>query len=215
MSTARDDILSAVRRAAVARRDADHATDDLELEGPVLPARTQGSPEELRNRFCEMARFAGATVEVVADRGRVPGVLAAFLSREALGDRLVLATDPLLVSLPWRNAPRLQVRPGLPRADDVVSVTGAVAGIAETGSVLVASGAATANALHVLCETHIVLLRAQDMRGSYEEALAMLGATMPRAATFITGPSRTADIEKTPQIGVHGPKRLHILLIAG
>jgi L-lactate dehydrogenase complex protein LldG len=211
MSTARDDILSAVRRASSAKR----AADNTAPEGPVLPARTQGTPDELRNRFCEMARFAGATVEIVADRDRVPGAIAAYLSREAPGDRLVLATDPSLVSLPWGATPRLQVRPGLPLADDVVSVTGAVAGIAETGSLLVASGAATANALHVLCETHIVLLRAQDMRGSYEQALAMLGDNMPRAATFITGPSRTADIEKTPQIGVHGPKRLHILLLAG
>lgn len=210
MSTARDDILSAVRRASSAKRAADNSATG----GPVLPSRAQGSPDELRMRFCDMARFAGASVEIVADRDRAPGAIAAFLSREALGDRLVMTTDPSLVSLPWGATPRLQVRPGLPLADDVVSVTGAVAGIAETGSLLVASGAATANALHVLCETHIVLLRAQDMRGSYEEALAMLGAKMPRAATFITGPSRTADIEKTPQIGVHGPKRLHIVLVA-
>jgi L-lactate dehydrogenase complex protein LldG len=215
MSSARDDILSAVRRASSAKRAADNSANDIATGGPILPARAQGIPGELRNRFCEMARFAGATVEIVADRDRVPGAIAAYLSREAPGDRLVLASDPQIVSLPWGATPRLQVRPGLPLADDTASVTGAVAGIAETGSLLVASGAATANALHVLCETHIVLLRAQDMRGSYEEALAMLGAKMPRAATFITGPSRTADIEKTPQIGVHGPKRLHILLIDG
>jgi L-lactate dehydrogenase complex protein LldG len=211
MSTARDDILSAVRRASSARRPADNTAPG----GPVLPSRAQGSPAELRTRFCEMARFAGATVEMVAGRDDVPGAIAAYLSREAPGDTLVLATDPSLVSLPWRTAPRLQVRPGLPGADDTISVTGAIAAVAETGSLLVASGAATANALHVLCETHIVLLRARDLCGSYEEGLEMLGAKMPRAATFITGPSRTADIEKTPQIGVHGPKRLHILLIDG
>ncbi len=211
MSSARGDILSAVRRAASVRR----AAGDVPPGAPVLPARTKGTPAELRARFCEMARFAGAVVGSVAGEADVPGAIAALLSREALGDTLVLATDPTLVSLPWRSAPRLQVRPGVPAAADSVSVTGAVAGVAETGSLLVASGAATANALHVLCETHIALLRASDIRGSYEEALAMLGPGMPRAACFITGPSRTADIEKTPQIGVHGPKQLHILLIDG
>ena len=211
MSTARDDILSAVRLAAAARRA---KKDDQVSTTPVLPARAVGDELELRARFCEMARFAGATVEGPVLRAAVPGAIAAFLSREALGDRLVLAPDPDLVSLPWRSVPRMQMRPGLPNARDTVSVTGAVAGIAETGSLLVVSGARTANALHVLCETHIVILRADAICGAYEEALRRLGA-MPRATTFITGPSRTADIEKTPQIGVHGPKRLHILLIDG
>lgn len=209
MTTARDDILSVVRQAATARRAGEK---DGAAAEPLLPARARGSDGELRARFCEMARFAGATVEGPVSRGSAPGAIAAFLSREALGDRLVLAPDPDLVALPWRSVPRMQVRPGLPEARDTVAVTGAVAGVAETGSLLVTSGARIANALHVLCETHIVLLSAAKICGAYEEALARLGA-MPRAATFITGPSRTADIEKTPQIGVHGPRRLHILLI--
>ena len=211
MSTARDDILSAVRAAATARRV---GTDKVVPGDPLLPARARGDADELRARFCEMARFAGATIDGPVARASVPGAIVAFLSREALGDRLVLAPDPDLVALPWRSMPRMQIRPGLPGARDTVSVTGAVAGVAETGSLLVASGARIANALHVLCETHIAVLRAAAICGSYEEALACLSA-MPRAATFITGPSRTADIEKTPQIGVHGPRRLHILLIDG
>tara|TARA_R110000787_G_scaffold36855_15_gene93848 strand:- start:402 stop:1049 length:648 start_codon:yes stop_codon:yes gene_type:complete len=213
MSTARDDILSAVRAAAAARRAVE---EKMPPPAPLLPARAMGSDGELRARFCEMARFAGATVEGPVSRAAAPGAIAAFLSREALGDSLVLAPDPDLVSLPWRSVPRMQVRPGLPEARDAVAVTGAVAGVAETGSLLVASGARIANALHVLCETHIVLLRAAAICGSYEAALARLNRQaqpMPRAATFVTGPSRTADIEKTPQIGVHGPRRLHILLI--
>jgi L-lactate dehydrogenase complex protein LldG len=102
-------------------------------------------------------------------------------------------------------------------SDDRVGVTGAVAGVAETGTLLVRSGAESPNILHLLPEAHIVILDSAQIVGSYEDALAMLGQEKiwPRAATFITGPSRTADIEKTPQIGVHGPRQLHIILIHG
>ncbi len=208
--SARDEILAAVRAGAAMRQAATPAL------GPVLPARATGAPETLRDRFVEMARLAGATVDPAFGRDGVPAALSAFLSRQGLGDRIVLSLEPSLANLPWRAAPRLQVRPGTPTPGDTVSVTAAIAGVAETGSLLVSSGPRAANAAHVLCETHIVILPAGDIVGGYEDALARLrreGGAMPRAATFITGPSRTADIEKTPQIGVHGPRRLHILLV--
>ena len=84
MSTARDDILSAVRAAATARRV---GTDKVVPGDPLLPARARGDADELRARFCEMARFAGATIDGPVARASVPGAIVAFLSREALGDR--------------------------------------------------------------------------------------------------------------------------------
>ncbi len=207
--SARDDILAALRVGAANRRASASASD------PVLPARATGDAIALRDRFVEMARFAGASVGSAVAAG-IPAAISAYLSKERLGDRVVLAPEPALISLPWRSAPRLEVRTGVPGPEDRVSVTAAIAGAAETGSLLVSSGSRTANAAHVLCETHIAVLPAGDIVGGYEAALSRLrgdGGAMPRAATFITGPSRTADIEKTPQIGVHGPKRLHILLV--
>lgn len=209
MSTSRDQILDAVRRAAAGRL-ADAPA------GRVLPGRAAGDADALRRRFVEMAGFAGATVAEIPDRAAVPVAIAAYLDLESLGPALVHAPDPTLAALPWDGAPRLGVRAGMPGAQDTVALTGAVAGVAETGSLLVASGLRAPNALHVLCPVHIALLFARDIVGGYEAALEKLRGendTMPRAATFVTGPSRTADIEKTPQIGVHGPGRLHILLI--
>jgi L-lactate dehydrogenase complex protein LldG len=181
----------------------------------LRPARAQGERPALARRFADMAQFAGATVARVAAPREVPGAVAGFVARHALGDALVLAPDAMLSALPWQDAPRLMLQRRPPTADDRVSVTSAVCGVAETGTLLVRSAAGLANALHLLPEAHVVVLDAGAIVGGYEDAWARLAAAgeLPRAATFITGPSRTADIEKTPQIGVHGPKKLHVVLI--
>ncbi len=192
--SARDDILAALRVGAANRRASASASN------PVLPARATGDAIALRDRFVEMAQFAGASVGSAVAAG-APAAISAYLSKERMGDRVVLAPVPALVSLPWRSAPRLEVRTGVPGPEDRVSVTAAIAGAAETGSLLVSSSSRTANSARVLCETHIAVLPVGDIVGGYEAALSRLrsdGGSLPRAATFITGPSRTADIEKTP-----------------
>ncbi len=215
MSGARETILHAVRAAATARR-AQRAAAAPPTDY-IRPARASGSPADLLARFCEMARFAGADVLRVSAPAAVPAAVSGILSREQLGGRLVLSPEAWLAALPWRDSLRLLVRRGAPAPEDRVSVTGVVAAVAETGTLLVRSGADIPNALHLLPEIHIAVVPPGAIVGSYEDALERL-ATLgdrPRAATFITGPSRTADIEKTPQIGVHGPRRLHIVVIDG
>ena len=106
---------------------------------------------------------------------------------------------------------------------DAVSLTAAFAGIAETGTCMLLSGPESPTGLTLLPETHIVVLRVGQVVGPYEEAWARLrrrnagdGAwSMPRTVSLITGPSRSADIEQTMQIGAHGPRRLHIVLVDG
>ena len=213
MSAARLDILGVVSTATAARRAAKGA--NAAITGHVRPARSEGDRVDLIRRFCDMAEFAGAEVRRVADRAAAPPAVAAYVSERGLGDHLVLSAEEAVTTLPWSLSPRLLLRTGAVRPDDRVSVTGAVAGVAETGTLLVSSGSTTPNALHFLPEVHMALVRAEDIVGGYEEALARLGppALLPRVATFITGPSRTADIEKTPQIGVHGPRQLFIVVI--
>ena len=213
MTDSRRLILDAVRRSL--GHGGDRAPPPA--TGPRLrPARAQGDRPARVRRFADMARFAGAPVARVASPREVPGAVAGFVARHALGDALVLAPDATLSALPWQDAPRLVLQRRPPTADDRVSVTSAICGVAETGTLLVRSAAGLANALHLLPEAHLVVLDAGRIVGGYEDAWARLAAgsaELPRAATFITGPSRTADIEKTPQIGVHGPKLLHIVLI--
>ena len=226
MSGAREDILARLRTAARSgdgrgsagspptERLARHAAN-------LIPARGRGAPGDLVARFIDMALFAGATVARLGHLQDVPGEVAAFVAREGLGDELVMARDAALARMPWSARARLVIRRGVPGPDDRVSVTPVFAGIAETGTLMVHSAPEVANLLHFLPETHIAVLAAGQIVGAYEDAWAKLRAAMaetgvmPRAVTLITGPSRTADIERTPQIGVHGPKKLHIVVVDG
>jgi L-lactate dehydrogenase complex protein LldG len=214
MSDSRTQILASIRRS-LGRSDAAPPSPPPRVPN-LRPRRAQGDRAALTARFVEMARFAGAGVARAVSAAEVPAAIAAFVARSGLGDELVLAPDDALSALPWHDAPRLIVHRRPPMAEDRVSVTGAVCGVAETGTLLVRSAPGLANALHLLPEAHVVVLEARAIVGGYEDGWALLAVGaggLPRAATFITGPSRTADIEKTPQIGVHGPRRLHIVLI--
>ncbi len=215
MSDARAAILGRLRGAIAARRSA--GTAAARPDAYIRPQRAQGDRSELVARFREMAVFAGASVAIVVKDAAVPAAVARYLSRERLGDRLIVSPSDRILRMPWKDAPRLSVRRSRFGPDDRVAVTETVAGVAETGTLLVRSGAEQPNVLHLLPEAHIAILDGATIVGSYEDALEILGQEKiwPRAATFITGPSRTADIEKTPQIGVHGPRQLHIILIHG
>ncbi len=82
-----------------------------------------------------------------------------------------------------------------------------------------ASGPETRRRLNFLPDTHIVVLRAGQVVATYEEGWASCAAAgrarrrWPRTVNFITGPSRTGDIEQKIELGAHGPRRLHIMLI--
>jgi L-lactate dehydrogenase complex protein LldF len=92
----------------------------------------------------------------------------------------------------------------------LVGVTKAVCGLADTGSVLVTDGRGNPLEASLLPEVHIVILKATDILPSLPNAMPLVKEA--GAAVFITGPSRTADIEMTLTIGVHGPKEIHVLL---
>ena len=94
-----------------------------------------------------------------------------------------------------------------------VGLTGALAGIARTGSVALTGGAGRPLSASLLTEVHIMILRKEDI---YEDLASVLKLPEIRQATssvIITGPSRTADIEMALTIGVHGPGEVHVLLI--
>ncbi len=220
MSDARIEILARIRRNAGAGSGAaarEAARRAASAPRPI-PARARGAPAALVERFVAMATEAAATVERVAGPARVPEAVAAWLGAAGLPPSIVTAPDESLDAIPWSTQPGLRRRRGPAEATDRVAVTPAFAGIAETGTLMVRSGPATPNALHFLPDVHIALLRRDAIVGGYEDAWRRLTrdrGALPRTVVLITGPSRSSDIERTVQIGVHGPRRLRILLLDG
>ena len=104
-------------------------------------------------------------------------------------------------------------------ASAAAGLTGANFGIAATGTVVLESTDEAVRIATTLPEKHFVLLDPRKILATADEAVPLLGdfhKQMPQAyLAYITGPSRTADIERVLTIGVHGPAELHILLLEG
>ena len=154
----------------------------------------------------------------VADQADVPAAVADYLAAQNLPGRLVMAPHPELRAIPWSSRPLLEIREGRAEATDAVSVQHGYAGIAEeTGALMLPSARPNGRVtLNLLADTAIVLLRAESIVGAYEEAWDRLRAefgTLPRNVMLVTGPSRSADIEQTLELGAHGPRRLHVVLL--
>ena len=224
--TARDDIIGGIRRAlgrgplpdetqaALAERVAAHRRN-------LVPARAAALDRAARiDLFVAMAEEVQTTVARVAATDDVPGEVARYLAAENLPAELVMAPDPALDAIPWNARPLLEIRRGRAEAGDAVSLTPCLAAVAETGTLMLTSGADTPTTLNFLPDTHIVVLRAGQIVASYEDGWDLVRAkfqdkpgAMPRTVNLITGPSRTGDIEQRIQLGAHGPRRLHIVLV--
>ena len=207
--SAREEILARIRAGR-------HAAEPHPGSGPV-PQRGQVSGEERAALFARMALKAAATIDRASSRAEVPGLVKSYLSNHNLPAEARLAPDPRITELDWGSQPLLSTSVGGTDGSHPISVTGAFAGVAETGTLALTSGAPSPTLLNFLPETHIVVIDAKDLAGTYEELWARLkaqhGDAMPRTLNLITGPSRSGDIEQTILMGAHGPKRLHIILV--
>lgn len=220
MTEARDQILTGIRRALKRGPVTGEALAAVEarLTGHprnLIPERTRLARDGLLRLFEAMAVEVAATVARVVALGEVPDAIAAYLALNRLPARVRVAPDPLLAGIDWARRPALEVGRGKATEDDPVSVTAALAGIAETGTLMLASGPDSPTTLNFLPDTHIVVLPTGRVVGPYEDAWDLLRrrGPLPRTVNLITGPSRTGDIEQTIQLGAHGPRRLHIVLV--
>jgi L-lactate dehydrogenase complex protein LldG len=165
-------------------------------------------------RFRERALSLASTVDEAASFADAPQRVAAYLRERALPMRAVCWRE--LVELDWMGS-GIEVESRGARGDDLVGITGACCAVAETGTLVVLSGPETPPSVSLLPETHIALVRCSSVLRNMEDAWAWIRSreeTLPRAVSFISGPSRTADIEQTVTLGAHGPYRVHIVLIA-
>ncbi|HSK87622.1 MAG TPA: lactate utilization protein, partial [Anaerolineales bacterium] len=94
-----------------------------------------------------------------------------------------------------------------------VGVTKAVCGLADTGSILIADGDGNPLQASLLPRIHIAVLCATDILPSLSDVMRLPTVGQSRASVVITGPSRTADIEMSLTIGMHGPGEVHVFLV--
>jgi L-lactate dehydrogenase complex protein LldG len=169
--------------------------------------------EAPRERFlAKLAKVAGTHAEI-ASHAEIVQAVTDYLAAQNLPHRLVVAPHPLLDNVIWPEGWEVARRRA--EGDDRVSLAVAFCGIAETGSLMLLSGPDSPTTLNFLPDDFLCLLPESRIVPRLEDAWALLRAergSLPRATNLITGPSRTADVEQTIQLGAHGPRRLHVLL---
>lgn len=184
----------------------------------LVPERSNLDAAGQLELFRAQAEAVSASVVDVDSHADIPEAIADYLRQHNLPARVKHGDDKVLTTLPWDKTPALARDHGPAHGDDAVSLSHAFAGVAETGTLILASGPDNPTSLNFLPENHIVVLDAATLGGSYEDAWDRLRGTygagnMPRAVNMISGPSRTADVEQTIQLGAHGPRRLHIIIV--
>jgi L-lactate dehydrogenase complex protein LldG len=162
-----------------------------------------------------------STVERISQRGEIPVAVARYLDSLTLPELLAAQKShrgvcwPEFGDLDWKSV-GLDIDARPTTGNDRLGITGTFCAIAETGTLVILSGADTPTATTLLPDTHIAILRAERVVAGMEEAFDLIRrekAHLPRAVNMISGPSRTGDIEQTIVLGAHGPYRVHILVL--
>ncbi|MBM3337596.1 MAG: lactate utilization protein C, partial [Betaproteobacteria bacterium] len=168
---------------------------------------------DLVGRFRAEALRTSQTLDEVAGLDDVPAAAARYI--DSIGVPKSAIAWQSLTALPWQSSGiRVDFRP--PVDKDLVGITGCFCAVAETGTLMLLSGADTFASAALLPETHIAIVPVSRVVGSIEDAFALAKkerGELPRATNFISGPSRTGDIEQTIVLGAHGPYRVHVILV--
>ncbi|WP_244815546.1 lactate utilization protein C [Caballeronia sp. Lep1P3] len=219
-SAARRNILARIR-SAQGRRGAPTAAERAAAEDYVAHHPAGPRPplpvtrDELIARFRLEAERLATTVAEVETLADAPSEAARYLHALDLPSDAV--AWPALGDLPWAQA-GIQVSLRKPADADLVGITGCFCATAETGSLVLLSGADTPASGALLPQTHIAIVPASRIVAAHEDAFALMRAErgeLPRAVNFVSGPSRTGDIEQTIVLGAHGPYRVHVIVVRG
>ncbi|WP_261529298.1 LutC/YkgG family protein [Burkholderia multivorans] len=216
-SAARRHILARIRAAQGRAAEPDAA--EQEGVADYLARHPQGPrppvPDDLVAAFMQEAAAMATTVDEVGSLADVPAAVARYLSAQQLPMRAIAWRT--LADLDWASA-GLSVECRKPVDGDLVGLTGCFCATAETGSVVLLSGPDTYASAGLLPETHIAIVPASRIVAGHEDAFALIRAErgeLPRAVNFVSGPSRTGDIEQTIVLGAHGPYRVHAIVVRG
>lgn len=221
---ARAKMMAAVRSALEVRGDEPGRRGAVRARlertpGGLIPARAQKLDEERIATFHAMLEVQSASVRRIDSLYKLPAAIASYLTEQNLPARLRHGADALLASLPWDGV-MIEREQGPAQPADLVSLSRALGGAAETGTLFLASGPDNPSTLNFLPDTHCVAVMADTICGSFEEMWGHVRDTygrgqMPRTVNLVSGPSCTADIEQTIIRGAHGPRRLAVFIVSG
>lgn len=222
---ARDAILGKVRRVleagetdpnartkAVTQRIAQHKRG-------ILPKKPQVSLAERRDLFMSQIEGLSGTAQHITSAKDAPAAIAAYLKKHNLPAQIRTGSDDRLARLDWTKVPTLKIHHGPAEDNDLACLTHAISGVAETGTVVLTSSADNPTSLNFMPDHSIVLVDGKTIDASYEDGFDRIrknqpkDTPLPRSINFITGPSRTADIEQVIYFGAHGPKYLHVIVV--
>lgn len=218
--SSRDDILGTIRRSLGVtgnERPRVTAVDERIAAAPkgLVPERGNLSGAALFDLFKAQAAATLATLEEVDALDKVPEAVADYLRRGNLPARA--RVGDALSGLPWGGT-ALEVSTGASDGRDLVAVNRAFGGVAETGTLALVSGPDSPTTLNFLPDYAIAVLKRSEITGDYETLWARLRerfgkGVMPRTVNWVTGPSRSGDIEQTILLGAHGPRSVHIVVV--
>jgi L-lactate dehydrogenase complex protein LldG len=209
---ARDKILSRLK-AARSRAQA-QPIQPLTAHLAAHPRGPRPPPQsDLLKCFKERAAKLSSDVLEASHIREVPELVAGYLRERQLPMQGTCWTS--LAGLPWVEA-GLEMQARIATNHDLVGVTGTFCGIAETGTLMLLSGPATPASTSLLPETHVAVIDPRRIVATMEDGWDLLRQEcdhLPRAINFVSGPSRTADIEQTVTLGAHGPYRVLLILV--
>ena len=205
MSEAKDAILEKIRRSRC----------DSPSSGDTVISRPRPSNRDgLLPTFSAQLEAAGATVQVIAAPEQIAECVNDYLRREQLPGEVVVSADDI-VDVEWPDLMTVH-RQRAATGDDKVSVTGAISAVAETGTLVIGSGVGNPTTLNFLPDHHIVVINERQLVANLEDLWPTVRARFPqwpRTVNLISGPSKTADVEQTLQLGAHGPRRLLVIVV--
>jgi len=179
---------------------------------PEPPAYRAPTVSDVLAAFSDRAKAAIADVQILEKSEDVPRVVAELLRARNMAARIHLPVQSELGDFAWQPAVDIDYTP--PGPDDAALAL-AAAGIAETGTLVYAAAVDSPASWHFRPGFEIAVVYASDIVPHFEDVIAQIKAAgaMPSTLNLVTGPSRTADIEQTLELGAHGPKELAILII--
>lgn len=212
---ARDEIIASIRRNLTAsasfdavRREHHPHREEVQIVNAVVPSSKvldnfRVSVEMLGVHFSLVKNNEAATKIVEETMGRLGAKRVAVSS----SDIVATITDPI-VSVQFIEKASADAL-----FDCDLGITSAQWAIAETGTLVLESEKENSRLTSLVPTVHLCILKASRIRQTLGEILALTQPDLSRTMTFITGASRTSDIELTLAIGVHGPKELHVIVI--